>query len=272
MGIFSKRPPVAVVRGRAFVVPVSTGNLGSQEEGNFNNFSARSRVKSKTVLVAVSAEDGGPVHDGQQRVVADIPNWMRFVMYYAGSNDGISAELPAELHVPVLIDAAARTIHALDVDEAAAELEPHRKAGTREWKETEAPLAIVRNAVKLPGEALRLAKRVPAEARDLVEDIRGIGSSTVAPLSAEEREQQRRTAKVLRFQLENEPKTYAKLRDGAVQHGPQMARSVAAGVYTADHFDAWVEFQELSGVISAEEAATLRATAAEAGDESSAAG
>lgn len=266
MSLFSRRPAGPTVRGRALVVPSSTGNVGSgSEDGNFNNFTAKSRAKSATRLVAVSAEDGGPVPSDSQRVICDLPNWVRMVMHDAGTNDGQHAHLPAEIHVPVLIDVASRTIVALDVDATAAELEPYREVGTREWKETEAVLAPVRNAVKLPGV---VAREVPSTLKswkkavtDLREDLRPNAPMRDEPLSANELEQQRRTANQLKYVLERDPKQYGKVRESALQAGPQMAQGVAAGSYPRHAFAAWLVFQETSGVITPQEVAALRLTA-----------
>ncbi len=255
------------MRGRALVVPTSTRNVGSGGvgDGNFNNLTAKSRVWSATRLVAVSAEDGGAVSSESQRVECDLPNWLRMVMYDAGSNDGQWERLPAELHVPVWIDQASRLIAELDVDAAVREHEQYRSVGTREWKETEAVLAPVRNAVKLPG---AVAREVPAFAkqwrgalRDLRDDLKPGAGMRDRPLSAKDLESQRRTASAMRYQLEQQPKQRAKLRDGVLQNAPSMAAGVVAGSYPSHDFAAWVVFQELSGVISADEAVEYRRAA-----------
>src|SRR5690349_6160569 len=116
MGLFGRREARATVRGRAHVVPTTAANIGDGVDGNMNNFTAKSAAKSTIVLVATSAEDGGPVAPASQRVTVRLPNWLRHVLHDAGSNTGDSDKLPAELHVPVLIDAADRTIVAMDVD------------------------------------------------------------------------------------------------------------------------------------------------------------
>ena len=214
------------------------------------------------LLEAIGADDGGPVAPGSQRVTVRLPNWVRHVLYDAGSNEGEWADLPAELQVPVLLDAADRTIVAMDVDAAAAELEPYRDVGTRAFKENDAILAPVRQAVQLPGVALREAKGFVSTWSKVFRDRGGGGEDR--PLDPVELEQRRRTAAMLRVRLERKPKERQKIRSGVLANGPSMAASVRAGAYPSHDFDAWVMFQETSGVISAEEAAALRDAAAPA--------
>ncbi len=255
------------MRGRAKVVPTSTGNVGGGgvTDGNFNNFTAKSRAWSATRLVAVSAEDGGPLPAESQRVESDLPNWLRMVMHDAGSSHGQWEHLPAELQVPVWIDQTTRAIVDVDVDAAAREHEQYRAVGTREWKETEAVLAPVRNAVKLPG---AVAREVPAFARewrsalsDLKADLKPGAPMRDVPLRPKELEQQRRTAAALKYQLERQPTQRAQIRDGVVQNAPSMAAGVVAGTYPSHAFAAWVVFQETSGVISPAEALEYRRAA-----------
>ncbi|MGK2868119.1 MAG: hypothetical protein ACSLFA_16005 [Mycobacterium sp.] len=248
------------VAGRAFVVPASTGNIGSGEDGNVNNFRANSRARSSTLLVAVSAADGAPVDPSAKRITARLPNWLRMVMYYAGNNDGPWQELPAVLHVPVWIDVSTRQIEALDVDDAATELAGYRGVGRKEWLHTEAPLSDVRAVLGLPSMALRAARGVIPAVQDLVNDIRGIGDAVPAhrEISPAELETRRRTAAMLRFQLERDPKQCRKVRESALQAGPSIAQSTRAGRYPPAEFDAWVMFQHTSGVITDEEAQQFR--------------
>jgi hypothetical protein len=108
------------IPGRAFVVPACAGNVGSGADGNVNNFSANGRATSSTVLVATAAADGAPVDPASKRITARLPNWLRVVMYFAGNNADPAGDLPAELYVPVWIDAATRQIDALDVTQETA--------------------------------------------------------------------------------------------------------------------------------------------------------
>jgi hypothetical protein len=248
------------VAGRAFVVPATTGNIGSGEDGNVNNFRANSKSRSSTLLVAVSAADGGAVDPAAKRITVRLPNWLRLVMYYAGNNDGPWQVLPAVLHVPVSIDVSIRQIDSLDVDRAAEELAGYRAVGRKEWLHTEAPLSDVRAVFSLPSMAVRAARAVGPGVRDLVNDIRSIGDTNPAhrEISPAELETRRRTAVMLRYQLQRDPKQYNKVRESALQAGPSIAQSTRAGSYPPAEFDAWVMFQHTSGVITDEEARRLR--------------
>lgn len=245
------------------MVPASTGNIGSGVDGNVNNFRVNSRARSSSLLVAVSAADGAPVDPGTKRIIARLPNWLRVVMYYAGNNDGPWQQLPAVLHVPVGIDVSTRQIETLDVDGAAAELATYRAVGREHWLHTEAPLADVRAVFSLPAMAARAARAVVPAVRDLVDDIRSIGDTNSAhrQVSPEELETRRRTAVMLRYKLERDPKLHNKVRESALQAGPVIAQSTRAGSYPPAEFDAWVMFQHTSGAITDEEARRFRAEA-----------
>ncbi|CAN5759446.1 hypothetical protein BH10ACT9_BH10ACT9_02140 [soil metagenome] len=245
-----------LVAGRAFVVPASTGNVGGGEDGNVNNLAANARATSSTVLVARSAADGGPVDPASIRITANLSNWLRLVLYYAGNNTGPWRELPAELDVPVWIDAGSRRISSLDVGTAEIELAAYREVGRREWLETEAPLADVRGLVALPLTALRGLRGALTGLREIAHEIRHLGDTTSEhkPVPPEELEARRRTAAILRYQLERNPQQHAKLRASALQAGPEIARSTAGGAYPPAAFDAWIMSQETSGVISSAEA------------------
>ncbi|MBJ7472460.1 MAG: hypothetical protein JHD16_14230 [Solirubrobacteraceae bacterium] len=262
MALFGRQQRGPTVRGRAVVVPASTGNVGGElDDGNFNNFTAGSRARSATRLIAQSAEDGRPVASDPQRVTCSLPNWMRLVLHDAGSGYGQAAHLPPELSVPVHIDQATRRIVSLDVDAAEAELQPYRALGRREWKETEAVLAPVRQAVKLPG---TVARELPGVVRDwrtslseLKSDLRGTPARN-EPLTPQELEQRRQMALSARQQLQSNPKQRDKLRRQVLQHGPGIAATVVAGTYPAHEFSAWLMTQEVSGLITEQEAASLR--------------
>ena len=247
------------VRGRARVVPTSTGNVGDGPDANVINLSAKAAATSSTTLVALSAEDGGPVVSTAQQVTAQLPNWLRYVMHDAGSNEAAAAELPAEIEVPVLIDAAERTIVSMDVAAAVAELEPLRAIGTREFREDEAPLAPVRSAIKLPGQAVRETKGLFSTWGRALSSLREPGADE--PLDPDELEKQRRTAAMLRVQFERNPKQREQVRRSVLSSGPSMAADVRARAYPSHAFAAWVDFQETSGVITAAEAAALRESA-----------
>lgn len=260
MGLLGRRTDRPTVRGRARVVPTTAANAGGSDEANVNNFTAKSAAKSIVVLEAIGADDGGPVAPGSQRVTVRLPNWLRHVLYDAGSNEGEWADLPAEIEVPVLLDAADRTIVAMDVDAAAAELEPYRAVGTRAFKEHDAMLAPVRSAIKLPGVAVREGRDFLSTWGKALRDLGGGGEDR--PLDPKELEQRRRTAATLRVALERKPKDRERIRSSVLASGPSMAAGVRGGVYPSHDFEAWVVFQETSGVISPEEAAAFRRNAA----------
>lgn len=252
----------ATIRGRARVVPATTSNdgtgdgLGLSSAGgttHTNNLGADARVLSETWLVAQHADDGGPVATASIRIDASLPNWLRHVMYDAGSMQGAADELPPQLEVPVLIDPASRQIVALDVEATIAELQQFRELGVREWKETDAPLAGVRQAAKIPG---AIAREAPGLFRGLRKAFRGVRDD----MQAEDlpHQAQRDAGAQLRLQLEANPAQRIQMRGPALEHGTTMARTVAAGTGDADGFGAWLAFNESAGVLSPDEAASLR--------------
>lgn len=93
--------------------------------------------------------------------------------------------------------------------------------------------------------------------RDLVDDIRSIADANPAhrEISSAELDTHRRTAVMLRYQLERDPKQYRKVRESALQAGPSIVQSTLAA------FDAWVMFQHTSGVITDEKAQRFRGEA-----------
>lgn len=264
MGLFGQRKEQGpTVAGRAVVVPRMTFNEGINEE-NVNNLSANARVKSATMLVGRSAEDGQPVSDVPKGVKCRLPNWQRHVMHDAGSNEGQWKHLPAELEVPVWFDVATREIVDLDEARAEAELLQYRDHGVREFKETEAFLAPVRFALKAPG---KLARLVPEVARDwkagiddLLGDLKG-GPMRDEPVPPKELEQYRRTAVMQRSAFASNPARLAKVREQTVPQGPSMAAGVVAGSYPRHAFALWLMMNETNGVFTPAEAAELRAAA-----------
>ena len=247
------------VAARALVVPYTARNALDNE----SNISANSRAKTELWLV-VDRADGGPSEaSDQQRVTAHVPNWLRLVLYYAGSNYGPSEHLPAEVHVPVWIDPASGAIVEVDVDKAAAELAAYRDVAVQEWKETEAPLADVRGAIALPGEAVRAAKGLLSTWRGALSGLRddGSGAAATGSHSAAEVEQSRRTANALKYQLARKPKQAAKVRASALEAGPMMVANVKGGSMSVADFDTWLQFQVTSGAVSPEEADEWRRSA-----------
>jgi hypothetical protein len=253
----------ATVRGRAVVVPATTANDGTGDGAlglsgaggttHANNLGPDATSISETYLMAVSAEDGGPVADGSVRIEAALPNWLRHVMFDAGSAQGAAAELPAQLEVPVRIDAATRRIVALDVDATATQLADYREIGIREWKHTDAPLAGMRQAAKIPG---AIAREAPGLFRGLRKALRG------AREDLRERERphqaQRDAGANVRAQLEANPAQRIQMRSSVLEHGTTMARTVAAGAADADGFEAWLAFNESATILTPDEAASMR--------------
>ena len=76
--------------GRAWVAPAGT----KDEHGDDNNYSADSRVRCYVHLTALSAADGQPVDPSLTKIHADLPNWLRYVMYSAGASNELSKLLP----------------------------------------------------------------------------------------------------------------------------------------------------------------------------------
>jgi len=251
------------VRGRAYVVPgsVSGGDDGLAEGGNVNNFRAKSRVRESVLVVPSVPGLSDTRAADHQRVKARMPNWLRIVLRYAGTSYGPWAELPAEVHLPVLIDPATGHVTAVDVDLACTELEPYREVATRFWKQTEALLAPVRTAVWLPGAAVRGVREFVADWKGAISDIGKSSVETDRPPKPEEAEQARRTARQLGHVLARQPEQHAKVRASALQAGPMMAEGVRAGSYPRHGFISWLEWQELSTAITPEEATAFRGQA-----------
>jgi hypothetical protein len=244
---------------RALVVPYMVRNA----LGNENNFSANGRAKTELWLVVLPADGGKPDAHDQQRVTAYVPNWLRVVLYYAGSNHGPHDQLPAEIDVPVRIDPASGRIVEVAVDRAATELFPYRDVAVKEWKETEAPLSDVRAAAALPGEAVRAAKGLLGTWRGALSSLRDdrSGAAPTGSFSAEEIEQTRRSANMLQYHLARKPKEAAKVRASALEAGPMMVANVRGGSMSVADFETWLQFQATSGAISAEEAEEWRRSA-----------
>ncbi len=247
------------VSARALVVPYTARNTLD----NQNNLSANGRAKTELWLVVVPADGGTPAASDQQRVTAYVPNWLRVVLYYAGSNYGPNEHLPSEIHIPVWIHPTGGAIVEVDVDGAADELAAYRDVAVREWKETEAPLADVRGAVALPGEAVRAAKGLLGTWRGALSSLREdrSGAAPTGSHTAAEVEQSRRTANTLKYQLARKPKQLAKVRASALQAGPMMVANVKGGSMSQADFDTWLQFQATSGAITSEEAEEWRRAA-----------
>lgn len=244
---------------RALVAPYTARN----SEGNVNNFTANGRAKTQLVLVVIPADGSPPEARDQQHVTAYVPNWVRIVLYHAGSNYGPHDHLPAEIDIPVRIDPASGRIVEVDVDRTATELAAYRDVGVEWFKQNEAPLSDVRGAIALPGIAVRGAKDFVKTWRGALSNLRDDPPGTPPRVShtPEEVEQLRRAANTLKYRLARKPKELAKVRASALQAGPMMVANVRGGSMSMADFETWLQFQSVSGAISAEEAEEWRRSA-----------
>jgi hypothetical protein len=248
-----RRRPTETVAGRALVVPFQALNT----EGNSSNRSADSRAKTRLILELVSCEPGAPVRSGTQTLITPVPNWLRVILFYAGSNEEPAGDLPAEVQVPVRV-AGDGSIVDIDLDGAAEELAPHRDVAVRWGKSDEAPLADVREIAALPGNATRGVKSLASTWRDAVAAARSDEPSAPSP---EEDEQRQRTANMLKHDLTARPKRLAKVRASALEAGPMMVQNVKSGSMSSADFESWLQFQLTSGAIDEAEAQQWRAEA-----------
>lgn len=233
--------------------------------GNESNLSAGSSVTTELRLV-VRPDDGSDAgRTPAQDVVVRVPNWLRIVFHYAGANESISGQLPAEVEVAVQLDPAAHRVVAVDVERAEAELAAYRTIATRWWKETEAPLADVRGLVSAPRAALRGVRGVAgawrAATAQLRADLHASDPPPTAAHSESEREQIRRTANVVSHRLADDPKMSGRLRASALEAGPMMVANVRSGSMAMADLDTWLQFQVGAGTISESEATAWRTEA-----------
>lgn len=253
MGLF--RRSVDTTPGRALVAPQSTGPAA----GNVNQLSADGRVRCRVALEPLTERGRGEL----QVVTAWLPNWLHVVLYHVGSNYNLGPSLPAELDIPVLMETGTARIAAVDVDATIGELERFRELGRREWLETDAVLAPVRNAVKLPGFAVRGVKGLFGTwieaATDFRDELKSTpGTPPKASWGPQEIEQMRRTAVQQRHAYARDPKLRAKVRASAMAAAPEMVAGVRGGVRAPADVDAWIMSHEVSEILTAEEAAALR--------------
>lgn len=238
------------------MVPTTARNAMDNE----SNVSAGSRVRTR-ILLDVEGEDAPA-----RSVDVDVPNWLRIVLYYAGSNEGPADELPAEVRLDVRLHPSTGEVVSVDVAAAEAVLAPHQPAATRWWKETEAPLSSLRAARSLPGSALRGARNLAGTWRDAVagmrSDIGRDGGPPRANATDQDIEQIRRSGTILRHQLDRDPRQREAVRTAALQAGPMMVANVRSGVMAPADLEAWLVLQETSGAVTPEEAAAWRAEAA----------
>lgn len=228
-----------------------------------NNTSHRATVRGAGLFVLQWVADGGPMPTEAQRVDQRFSNWLTLVLHSAGTNDELSAHLPPEIRVPVWVDSVSRRIVSIDTDVAEAELEQFRDVARKEWKETDAPLADVRNMIAMPGAIMRGLKRLPSSVRSTAGEIKGGLSNSAPPRepTAQETEQLRRTSIALGYSLEQNPKQHAQMRAAALQAAPSLIESTRQGQYGNGNFENWLMMQTLSRVITEDEAASFRAAA-----------
>jgi hypothetical protein len=231
---------------------------------NDNNLSAGSRASTELQL-AVRSDATRPTRPTDvQRIVTSVPNWLRIVFYYAGSNDGPSADLPAEVDVAVHVDPATGRVVDVDIDRAATELAAYRDVATRWWKEAEAPLADVRGLLSASRDAVRGIRGLAGTWRSAAAQLRTgeqPGAADSATHDDVERTQIDRTANVVSHRLANDPTQLGKVRASALEAGPMMAANVRSGSMTMGDLDTWLRFQVGSGAITDAEAAGWRTDA-----------
>ena len=73
-----------------------------------------------------------------------------------------------------------------------------------------------------------------------------------------EAEQSRRTANMVKHDLQRKPKQLTKVRASALQAGPLMVENVMSGSMSNADFETWLRFQLTSGAITDEEAEQWR--------------
>lgn len=248
--------PTVTLARRAVLVPLEARNALDNE----SNLSPDSAVRTR-LLVVVRADGAGD--DRAQEVTARVPNWLRVVFCYAGSNHGPSADLPAEVEIDAQVDPASGAVVSVDVDGAARDLEPYRGVATRWWKETDAPFADMRGMTTLPGDIVRGVKGFAGTWRQAVSDLRAdlAGGGTAPAHGEEETEQLRRSSDTVRHRLKGNPKQLDKARASALEAGPMMVANVRSGSMSAADLESWLAFQVGSGAVTEAEAAEWRATA-----------
>lgn len=250
---------------RAWVVPGQTITT----HGNTDNTSHRAAVRTRFFLEIRATADGRPGAPGHHEVVARCPNWLRVVCELAGANDELSDRLPAEIQLPVWIGAESRLITDIDIATACAELEAHREVAREWWKATEAPLAGARAVASLPRRGARAARGLGRGWRDLVSDLKGLGAGPpdpdvvrATPRDPVREEQIRRTAQQLRFRLERDPRQWQQQRANVEMITDSQVANARAGVITPGDLEEWLILSTVSGVMSEDEAAAVRARVA----------
>ena len=276
MGLFSKKQDAsASVPGRAVMRPgAGSFRTGFDSEGatNMNNFSAGARVGLPIFLDLVEVADGGPILGQTVELHWRVPNWVRLVLI--GLDDGsgryTGAPEPGEVRIPVRVDAASRRILSIDDELLETELAPWKDMAADVFKRTEGAFRDVHQAKELadfgrnelPGifnEWKTAAAELKAELAQPVERP----TLATSPIAPEE---------VARRLAEAEQQGAAMAQAGpamlemmrATTFGPfqAQAEAIAAGQMPGHDFDLAIECQFRMGVLTAEQLASLRATAA----------
>lgn len=260
---------VPLVPGRAFVTPASAKNRGSggPDGGNENNFSSGGRARSVITLIVRSTETGPPLNTEAQKVKVRLPNWLRIVLFDAGTSYGLWKELPEEFEVPVLVDPLTGKIESMDVEATERELAAYEKLGRRQFRRTEDPIMSPIHLVKeSPGMLRRGAKAAFRDLKDLKENVKDLGKTGPGDLKApdeSEMEARRRTANQLGLLHDRNPKQREKVRESALQAGPSFVQMMQGESIHPLEFEHWLDFQVRSKVITEEEADAWRQQANE---------
>lgn len=254
------------VPGRAVVAPASTRQYGQTfDDGtNIGSFSPEEKRWVETTLALTSASDGERVPNAAQGLRLALPAWVVTILYAAGTNDTIAAELPPSIDVPVLYDPMSLEIVQVDVDAVCAELRPFRDVAVRHFRRTDSWLAPLRNAIALPGDAIGAGAGVigawkaaitdPANATTTPTDSASSCSWTDAEI-----ESMRRNAAILAIRWQNRPKERDRARAAARKALPMHAQNVRNGSLAMADFEVILMREEVSTAITAEEAAAYRA-------------
>lgn len=261
------------VEERALLVPLeSTTVANTRGAGTVvmeNRLSANSR---STTHMRMSLCSDGPdaVIDGRSQVIsAKVPNWLRVVFNYAGSNHGPNAELPAEIELSVQVDTATRRIVAVDIARAETEYAAYRSVATHWWKEEEGLFSGVRGLFGAPKAARRGARGLGGAWRSEATKLRAEAADPDGPPVAHgeaETEQLRRTANTIAHRLAADPAKLTPIRASALAAGPMMVENVRSGSMAMADLESWLTFQQGSGAITRDEAAAWRAGASGASE------
>jgi hypothetical protein len=247
------------------VAPAST----RQHSENFDDgtdigsFSPDERLWVETVLTPMSADDGHRVPDTAQQLKLELPGWVVAVLYHAGTNGPLAAELPAAIDLPVRYDPSTREIIGVDVAATCAELEPCRSSAVRYFERTDSWLAPLRNIAATPRDARRAGASIFKDWKSALGDMaaeRGAPSGAAMKCSwtDAEIEAMRRNAAILAIRWQNKPKEREKARAHALQTLALNAEHVRTGSLSLADFEVMIMREEVATAITTEEAASFR--------------